>query len=109
MKRTLLTILTLTLATLVYSQKVYYNQCTNEDSLRFRFDFPHFMSLKIYRENQLRKVYNFKGTKDLEMITKLRKIRIFYNSKEMRFYIIKPNQYFIKPNNMKQTNPIIYQ
>ena len=108
MKKTLLTILTLTLATLVYSQKVYYNKCSDGDSLRFRFDFPHFMTLKIYRENQLRKVYNFKGAKDLEMITELRKIRIFYNSKEMRFYILKPNQYFINPENMKQTNPIIF-
>ena len=108
MDKTFFAILTFTLATLVYSQKVYYNQCTNGDSLRFRFDFPHFMTLKIYRENQLRKVYNFKGTKDLEMITDLHNIRIYSNSKEMRFYILKPNQHFKIPKEMQQINPIIF-
>ena len=108
MKQLLTTLLVLSLSTAAFSQRVFYNKCSSGDTLRFRFELPHKMKLKIYRNNTVIKEYEFKGTKDLEMITKLKRVVVYANEFEMRFYLIDEFETIVKPRSMNKQKLITF-
>lgn len=99
--KTILTLLVaLSLTTAAFSQKVYFNKNSHGDSLRFRFELPHRMRLKIYEGNKVIKEYEFKGAMELELITRLRHLVIYSDQQELRFYLLHEDEKVLVPAGM---------
>ena len=100
MKSLFILLLLLSLSIPAFSQQVFLHKKSSGDSLRFRFIMPHKMKLKIFRNNQVIKEYEIEGIKDLEMITELRRVWIYSDKSEMRFYLVDDETLITIPESM---------
>jgi hypothetical protein len=58
------------------------------------------MKLRIFKNNDVIKEYEFEGIKDVEMITQLRRVWIYSDKSEMRFYLADDETLITIPESM---------
>ena len=100
MKSLFILLLLLSLSIPAFSQQVFLHKKSYGDSLRFRFVMSYKMKLRIFKNNDVIKEYEFEGIKDVEMITQLRRVWIYSDKSEMRFYLADDETLIIVPESM---------